>query len=96
MVYQLHAALTTTLDMCALWAVSFLVVGSLLAVGSCVKRVWQSWRRRVRFGYEIYAAEQTIHGIRRRAIHDLLTAEREYHDVGGGDVIEGTAVEVRR
>ena len=97
MAYQLHAAFIVVLDMLAMFVVIFLVTLLLLTVGSFVKRIWQNWRRKARFDYEVYAAARDIKDIGRRAIHDLLAAEQEYRDIGGGgDVIEGTAVEVRR
>jgi hypothetical protein len=46
--------------------------------------------------YDTYAAEQAIRAIKRRAIHDLLTAEYHYRGGSTEDVIEGTAVEVER
>jgi hypothetical protein len=53
--------------------------------------------REARVDYARYAATRDIRGIRRRAIHDLLAAERGYHDTrGSGDVIDSTAVEVGR
>jgi len=52
---------------------------------------------RARLDYERFHAEQSIRSIRRQAIHDMLEAERAaryaYDDP---DIIEGTAVEVRR
>lgn len=53
-------------------------------------------RRRRTLQLEQYRAEQAIHIIRRQAIHDMLEAERTHPNSYDGDVIEGTAVEVRR
>jgi len=62
-----------------------------------VERVWQHLRRGSRVDYQRYQAEQAIRSIRRRAIQELLTAEREHRDlVGMGEIVESTAVEVRR
>jgi hypothetical protein len=54
--------------------------------------LWWRARREARPDYARYAVARDIRDIRRRAIHDLLTAEREYH--GGGDVIDGTCSEI--
>lgn len=75
-----------------------LVVAPLLALaGDLVKHLRARWRKRqmVDLYYERYLADQTIRALKRRGIHDLLAAEREYRDIGGsGDVIESTAVEL--
>jgi hypothetical protein len=80
--------------------VSGLVAGAviwLFWIAGWVERVWRRPRRRSRLDYERYQAEQAIRSIKRRAVHELLTAEREYRDrSGNGEIIEGTAVEVRR
>jgi hypothetical protein len=62
-----------------------------------VEHVWRHLRRGSRLDYQRYQAEQALRSIKRRAIHELLTAEREHRDLGGsGEIIEGTAVEVRQ
>ena len=77
--------------------VSILIVGAIVIVVSFVTGVWRRQRRDSRLDYERYQAEEAIRGIKRRAVHDLLAAERDYRDLGGsGEIIEGTAVEVRR
>ena len=59
--------------------------------------LWWKARREARVDYARYAATRDIRDIRRRAIHDLLEAERQYHGVGSrDDVIESTAVEIKR
>jgi hypothetical protein len=45
---------------------------------------------------EQYRAEQDLHSIRREAIHEMLEAARTHRNAYDDDVIEGTAVEVRR
>lgn len=79
---------------------SGLVAGAviwLFWITGWVERVWRRSRRRSRLDYERYQAEQAIRSIKRRAVHELLATEREYRDRNGsGEIIEGTAVEVRR
>jgi hypothetical protein len=59
--------------------------------------LWWRGRREARVDYARYTATRDIRDIRRRAIHDLLAAERQYHEVGSrDDVIESTAVEIKR
>lgn len=76
------------LALVVIWAV---VHGAVL-VASLRRRL----SAKARAQYDIYAAEQAIRAIKRRAIHDLLTAEYHYGERDTGDVIEGTAVEVER
>jgi hypothetical protein len=45
---------------------------------------------------ERYRAEQSLHDIRRDAIHDMLETARTQRDAYDGDVIDGTCVEVRQ
>ncbi len=62
-----------------------------------VERVWRQVRRPSRVEYEQYRAEDAIRAIKRRAVHEMLTAAREHRDFSGsGEIIESTAVEVRR
>lgn len=80
--------------------VGFLVAGGVLFVAIVsLEGLAGELRRRVSRGrslrLEQYRAEQAIHGIRRQAIHDMLEAERTHRNIHDGDVIEGTAVEVR-
>jgi len=57
------------------------------------------WRRhfgRDSIEHARVAAEFALRDIRRQAVRDLLDAERQYHGrFDEGEVIEGTAVEVR-
>jgi hypothetical protein len=80
--------------------VSGLVAGAviwLFWIAGWIERVWRHLRRRSRLEHERYRAEQAIRGIKRQAVHELLTAEREHRDrSGNGEIIEGTAIEVRR
>jgi hypothetical protein len=78
-----------------------LIVGApLLALaGDLIKHLQTKWRSR--YGadlyYKTYAANQAIRTIRRRAVQELLSAEREHRELGdSGEIIESTAVEVRR
>lgn len=58
--------------------------------------LWWRARREARVDYAQYAATRDIRDIRRRAIYDLLEAERQYHDIGSrDDVIDSTAVELK-
>jgi hypothetical protein len=80
--------------------VSGLVAGAMIWlfwIAGRVERVWRYLRRGSRLDDERYRAEEAIRSIKRRAVHELLTVEREYRDhSGSGEIIEGTAVEVRR
>ena len=96
MLHQAHAFLAGLLELGAVYGVTFLVVGVIVVVVSVVSATWRRLRRNSRLDYERYQAEEAIRAIKRRAVHEMLTAERECRDLGGsGDVIEGTAVEVR-
>jgi hypothetical protein len=53
-------------------------------------------QRQTKVALTRYAATRSIRDIKRQAIRDLLEAERDYYQACHGDVIEGTAVEVRR
>jgi hypothetical protein len=86
------------------WVALFLVCGggglavvAVIWVAKSVETVRSRRRQRRSLWVERYRAEQAIRGIRRQAIRDLLVAERAQrvacHDP---DVIESTAVEVRR
>jgi len=80
-----------------------IVVQLLLVVGACWWRKYQADTVR-RFqaidqlsaDFERLQAINRMRDIRRHAIRDLLDAERHYRRVGQSDVIDGTAVEVRR
>lgn len=81
--------------------VIFLVAGGALFVAIVsIEELAGKLRRRMsrsrNLRLEQYRAEQTIHGIRRQAIHDMLDAARTHRSFDDGDVIEGTAVEVRQ
>lgn len=80
-------------------SIGMVVVLPLLTLaGDLVKHLWRKRSKRQMvdlYYYERYMADQAIHELKRRGIHDLLAAERGYRDIDG-DVIEGTAVEVRR
>jgi hypothetical protein len=61
------------------------------------RRLERSYRRDTRL--KVHEARFAIRDIRKRAIREMLKAEREYRDtVGYGEVIDGTCheVEVRR
>ena len=93
MVHVLEQTLVLSLVM-VIWAV---VAGVLFDSYEAIRARYRQRRRRTRLTYERYAAEQAIRSIRRRAVQELLTAEREHRELGGsGEIIEGTAVEVRR
>lgn len=97
MIHQAHAFLVGLLELGAVYGVTFLVVGVIVGVVSVVSATWRRLRRNSRLDYERYQAEEAIRAIKRRAVHEMLTAERQYRDLGGsGEVIEGTAVEVRQ
>lgn len=56
------------------------------------RRLERSYRRDTRL--KVYEARFAIRDIRKRAIREMLKAEREYREVAGyGEVIEGTAIE---
>jgi hypothetical protein len=96
MLHQAHAFLAGLLEICAVYGVTFLVVGVIVGVASVVGATWRRLRRNSRLDYQRYQAEEAIRAIKRRAVHEMLTAERQYRDLGGSDeIIEGTAVEVR-
>jgi hypothetical protein len=85
------------------WAAFFLLCGGglmvvvVLAIAERVGKIRRRARRRTRLRYERYRAEQAIRDIRRQAICDLLVAERAYrYAYNDPDIIESTAVEVRR
>jgi hypothetical protein len=70
-----------------------LVVSVVELVGNARRRVCHGRRLRL----EQYRAEQALHSIRREAIRDMLEAERGHRYAHNDpDIIEGTAVEVRR
>jgi hypothetical protein len=97
MVHQAHAFLVGALEICAVYGVSILVTGTIVVAAGFVIGVWRRQRRSSRLDYERHEAEQTIRSIKRRAIQEMLAAEREHRDLGGsGEIIEGTAVEVMR
>ena len=78
-----------------------LVAGAVILlfwVAERVERVWLHLRRPSRLDYERYRAEEALRSIKRRAVYELLTAEHTHRDQieHYADVIEGTAVEVRR
>jgi hypothetical protein len=93
---MLHALMPFALgsvEIVVLWA------GIALAVAMVggARRRWWAQRERSRLLYECHASERFIRDARQQAIHELLEAERFYRDrCAGGDVIEGTAVEVDR
>jgi hypothetical protein len=93
MVHVLERILVLSLVM-VIWAV---IAGALFDAYEAIRARCRQRRQRGRLIYERYAAEQALRNIKRRAIYELLTAEREHRDLdGSGDIIEGTAVEVRR
>ncbi len=92
-----------TLHSLIYWVALFLVCGggglavvAVIWVAKSVETIKSRRRQRNNLWVARYRAEQTIRGIRRQAIRDLLIAERAQrvacHDP---DVIESTAVEVR-
>jgi hypothetical protein len=92
----LHA-LDLVLMGCAGGVVAGFVIWVVIALIAFVEWVHDRLRRHSRLEYERYCAEQDIRSIRRQAVRDMLEAESEprlaYHQP---DVIEGSAVEVRR
>jgi hypothetical protein len=68
------------------------VAAVLLLLGAWKERQARSHGRRV--AQQLAAAELAIRGIRRRAVHELLAAERDCRRRAPVDVIEGTAVEL--
>ncbi|HEY7829534.1 MAG TPA: hypothetical protein VIC06_03095 [Solirubrobacteraceae bacterium] len=72
--------------------VGFLLYG-LLRLSEPFELWWKA-HRTARIDYARYAAIRDIRDIRRRAIHDLLAAERQYRDIGGDSVIDGTCSEI--
>jgi hypothetical protein len=92
MLHALAPFAVGVVEIVVLWGVIALACG---AVG-LVRTWWWAWRERSRLAYERYAAEQFIREARRQGIREMLTAERTYRDrFGDGDVIEGTAIEVK-
>jgi hypothetical protein len=87
-------------DLILVLAIFGLVAGAaiiLFWIAGSVERVWRQMRRPSRLEYEQYRAEDAIRAIKRRAVHEMLTAAREHPDFSSsGDIIESTAVEVRR
>lgn len=84
------------------WVALFLICGgggltafAVLSITEYVGKIRRRRRRRQRLRFEQYQAEQAIRSIRREAIRAMLAAERGY-DPASGEVIEGTAVEVKR
>jgi len=93
MVHVTEHILVLSLAM-AIWAV---VAGALFDTYEAIRARRRQRRQRTSLTYERYAAEQAIRELKRRAVHELLTAEREHRDLGSrGEIIEGTAVEVRQ
>jgi hypothetical protein len=74
MVHVLEQTLVLGLVM-VVWAV---VAGALFDAYEAIRARCHQRRRRARLTYERYAAEQAIRTIKRRAVHELLTAEREH------------------
>jgi hypothetical protein len=68
----------------------------LLYVAAWIEEAWRRRRHNSRWPYDQYQNEQIIRSIRREAIRDMLEAERDQRYAYDSDVIEGTAVEVRR
>lgn len=94
MLYQLHALLPL-FGICAMFVGLVVVIVTPALVSDFVKKIRRS-RRESRLFYQQYRAEQDIHNIKRNAVQEMLRAEREYRDTrDSGEVIEGTAVEVR-
>jgi hypothetical protein len=78
-------------------ALALVVIWATVHGAVLVASLWRKLSAKAGATYDAYAAEQAIRAIRRRAIHELLTAEREHGYLGSNDdVIEGTAVEVER
>ncbi len=86
------------------WVALFLVCGgaglmafAVVSIAEYVGKIRRRARRRTRLRLEQYRAEQAIRCIRREAICDLLEAERVHRYARNDpDIIESTAVEVRR
>jgi hypothetical protein len=75
----------------------WLGTGVLILIESRCQQRRTEWRRQASQEYARNLAEFSIRITKRRAIQEMLTAEREHRNLGGsGEVIEGTAVEVRR
>lgn len=67
-----------------------------LSVAEFIGKLRDRIRRRRGLLLEQYRAEQAIRNIRREAIHAMLETARPHRNAYDDDVIEGTAVEVRR
>ncbi len=86
--------------LCAFGALA-IIIGSIglgigiLAFEGCIEERRRRRQRRTTVVSTRYAATRSIRDIKRQAIHELLDAERRQH-AGFCDVIEGTAVEVKR
>jgi hypothetical protein len=92
-----HLAVEAVLGICSGASLALFLAWSVIGVAVLVEWVCRRLFKRTHLDYQHYAAEQAIRDIKRRAIQELLAAERHYHKSGSdGDVIEGTAVEVRQ
>jgi hypothetical protein len=88
--------LLSLLGICAVFVGFVVAIVTPVLVSDFVKKIRRS-RRESRLFYQQHRAEQDIRNIRRNAAQEMLRAEREYrHAYGDGEIIEGTAVEVRR
>lgn len=81
---------------CGVIAVAGFVLWAVIGLIAAAEWVRDRLPRRVRLDYERYCAEQSIRSIRRQAIHDMLEAEHAHRYAYDPDIIEGTAVEVKR
>jgi hypothetical protein len=71
-------------------------VWAVIGLIAAWERVRDRLGARDNLDYAVFRAQQEIRDIRRQAIHDMLEAERDQRYAYDPDVIEGTAVEVRR
>jgi hypothetical protein len=94
---MVHQLVIPALEVCA--GASLFISAGLLLVGvvELAERVGRRVRPRTRSIHERYQAEQAIRNLKRNAVHQMLEVERAYRQAeSDSDVIEGTAVEVRR
>jgi hypothetical protein len=91
--YQIDGLIGAVIGMLLFW----LGVGVAILIELRSQQRHAEWRRRARQEYTHGVAEFSIRSIKRRAVREMLTAERAHHDLGhSGEVIDSTAVEIRQ
>ena len=84
------------LAVCGVVVVAGFLLWAVIGLVAAAEWVRDRLPIRARLDYERFHAEQSIRSIKRRAVHEMLEAERAVRYAYDPDIIEGTAVEVRR